>query len=187
MLVSEPIGLFYGSNTGQTEMVAAMIADAMYTNVGAIVKAHDVEFTPLETMLKYNYLILGTSTWHNGGPQASWAEKWDELCTMDFTGKNIACYGLGDSENYAEWYLDYMGDIYAQVQSQGANMAGQWPADGYYVMSEKALTDDKTYYLGLALDNVNFEDLTPIRVHEWAGELATRWFIKEVVYEEYEE
>ena len=168
------IGLFYGSNTGQTEIVAHNI-QSLFHELGHDIIVHDVEFTPLVKMLDYTHLIIGTSTWHNGGAQYSWADKWDELCTLDFTGKTIACFGLGDSENYAEWYLDYMGDLHKQMASSGGHMTGLWSTDDYYVMSEKALTPDKKHYLGLALDAVNYDELTPVRTYGWVHQILQEW------------
>lgn len=168
------IGLFYGSNTGQTESVAYKI-QSLLQDFGYEIPVYDVEFTPLNTMLKYTHLIVGTSTWHNGGPQYSWEKQWHELCALDFTGKHVACFGLGDSENYAEWYLDYMGDIHCQITQAGGHMAGLWPTNGYYVMSEKALTPDKSHYLGLALDTINHDEFTQFRIHGWIQQIIQEW------------
>lgn len=168
------IGLFYGSNTGQTENVARDMQTLLQA-WGHTVTVYDMEFADVSAMAGHTHLILGTPTWHNGGGQYSWLEQWEQFATINLTGKHIACFGLGDSQNYAEWYLDYMGDIYHHCQRAGGIMAGAWSAQGYYVMSHKALTADKSHYVGLALDTLNHPDMTDIRIHQWLCQLMGEW------------
>ncbi|MFT8011769.1 flavodoxin domain-containing protein, partial [Salmonella enterica subsp. enterica serovar Enteritidis] len=65
----------------------------------------------------YSHLILGTPTLGEGllpGLSAdceneSWEEFLPQIEGLDFTGKTVAIFGLGDQVGYADEFLDAMG------------------------------------------------------------------------------
>ena len=98
------IGLFYGgSPQGSTHKTAELIRKALgkssvdLYNV-ADVRPHDIE--------KYNYLILGTSAWGIGDMHRDWEMFIDDLSEIDFHGKKVALFGLGDQKLYPESFVD---------------------------------------------------------------------------------
>lgn len=167
------VGLFYGSSTCYTEMVAEKIAVNL-TELGANkiqVNIYNVMDEPIAAMEKYNYLILGIPTWDYGELQEDWENIWDDIDTLDLTGKTVALFGLGDQVGYPEWFLDAMGYLWAKVCNQGAKTVGFWPVDGFEFEQSKALTADKTQFVGLAIDDENQFELTDERIAAWCQQI----------------
>ncbi|TNE79019.1 MAG: flavodoxin FldB [Gammaproteobacteria bacterium] len=163
-----PIGLFYGSSTCYTEMVAEKIAAELGE---ALVDVHNIADTPVSTMTGYELLILGIPTWDYGELQEDWENCWDELDSLDLHGKTVALYGLGDQVGYPEWFLDALGYLWAKVRNLGANTVGYWPVDGFEFEESKALTEDEHYFVGLAIDDENQFDLTDQRIKTWCSQI----------------
>ena len=86
------IGLFFGSDEGNTEAVAEKILQIFGEEQ---VDVHDIaDVTQLE-LLNYDYMLMGIPTWDFGQIQSDWEEFWADLESIDFTGKKIALFGLG--------------------------------------------------------------------------------------------
>lgn len=154
--------IFYASSTGNTSNVAKSIS----TELGGVDK-FDISFSGVSKLEEYDKLIIGVSTWGEGELQDDWEEAWDEFCDLNFEGKTIALFGLGDQEGYGEEFLDAMGIIYDQVVQKGANVVGTWPIDGYDFDSSKAVKNGD--FVGLAIDEDNQDDMTSDRVSTWCS------------------
>jgi flavodoxin II len=162
------IGLFYGSSTCYTEIAAEKIQQQFPEGCIAL---HNVADTPLSNMLQYQQLILGIPTWDYGELQEDWENAWDDLDTLDLSNTTIALYGLGDQVGYPDWFLDAMGYLHNKVVVQGAKVIGYWPNKGYEYNESQALTEDKSEFFGLALDDENEFDKTEQRIQQWCDEL----------------
>ena len=161
------IGLFYGSTTCYTEMAAEKIRAIIGEDM---VDIHNVKESPLSLMTEYDFLILGISTWDFGEIQEDWNEIWDQIGGVTLNGKTVALFGLGDQEGYGEWYLDAMGMLHDELKKSGANIIGYWPKDDSYEFeASKALTEDSSQFVGLALDEDTQDDLTNQRVSKWVS------------------
>ncbi len=57
--------IVYGSTTGNTEQLAGYIADGM-KEAGASVTVRNVTDMDADGLLKYDILVLGSSTWGDG-------------------------------------------------------------------------------------------------------------------------
>lgn len=158
--------IFYASSTGNTSNVAKSIS----TELGGVDK-FDISFSGVSKLEEYDKLIIGVSTWGEGELQDDWEEAWDEFCDLNFEGKTIALFGLGDQEGYGEEFLDAMGIIYDQVVQKGANVVGTWPIDGYDFDSSKAVKNGD--FVGLAIDEDNQDDMTSDRVSTWCSEIKS--------------
>lgn len=161
---SERIGLFYGSSTCYTEMAAEKISNCIGDNR---VDVYNVADTDLQTALDYRLLIMGIPTWDYGELQEDWEAIWDDIATLDLNGKTVALFGLGDQIGYPQWFLDAMGYLHDQLLIQGASLVGYWPVDTYEFEESKALSEDKTHFVGLALDDENEFDLSEERIAGW--------------------
>ncbi len=160
----KPIGLFYGSSTCYTEMAGEKIRDV----IGAArVDMFNIADTPIVECQFYHCLIMGIPTWDYGELQEDWEDIWPELDELDLSGRKIALYGLGDQLGYPEWFLDAMGYLHDKLQAQGATMIGYWKNQGYTFADSKALTEDKSHFVGLALDEENEFDKTQARIEAW--------------------
>ena len=170
MTTSEPktIGLFYGSSTCYTEMAGERIR----ARLGAArVDFFNISDTPIVQAQFYDYLIFGIPTWDYGELQEDWEEIWAELDSVDFTGRHVALYGLGDQIGYPEWFLDAMGYLHSKLVARGAIACGYWPIAGYEFSGSKALTPDGTQFVGLALDDENEFTLSQARIERWCAQI----------------
>jgi len=88
------VGLFYGTDTGNTERVADMIKD----KVGAdICEVHDIASASADDFAKYDKIILGQPTWYYGELQSSWDDFWEDFKTIDFADKTVVCVLTGSN------------------------------------------------------------------------------------------
>src|SRR5690606_21532526 len=118
-------GLFYGSSTCYTEIAAEKIRDLIGHDRVSLFNVGD---TSVDAMADFDYLILGIPTCDYGELQEDWEAVWEDLDKIDFSGKTIALYGLGDQEGYPEWFQDALGFLWAKVVNQGGKTIGLWPA-----------------------------------------------------------
>ena len=160
------IGLFYDTDTGNTRKVAKMIRkyfDEDDIDLKNITKLEPADFE------KYSAFILGTPTLGEGELPENWNEFLPELDAMDFSGKTIALFGLGDQEEYGHEFVDGLGILYEKLESLGASFVGFWPLDGYEYTISRAELDGE--FAGLVLDQDNQSDLTPERIETWIAQV----------------
>lgn len=167
--MSQTIGLFYGSTTGNTEDVAERIAARLGSEH---VRLHDIADDAMTGFDTYQYLIIGISTWDFGELQEDWDDIWTELEDLDFSGITCALFGLGDQIGYPEWFLDAMGLLHEKLQRKGATMTGYWPNQGYDFEASKALTADGKQFVGLALDEDGQSGETDERIAAWCDQIS---------------
>jgi flavodoxin II len=167
------IGLFYGSTTCYTEMAAEKILAQLNELFDApIVELFNIKDTSLEKVNEFDTLIFGISTWDFGELQEDWESLWPDLEGMDLNGKTIAIFGLGDQIGYTEWFQDAVGMLHDVIVACGAQPIGYWPnSDDYDFAASKALTEDKSHFVGLALDDESQYDKTDQRIREWCDQI----------------
>ncbi|MFZ2407194.1 MAG: flavodoxin [Methylobacter sp.] len=173
------VGVFFGTDTGNTRRIAKDIA----TSLGSVVAAKPVNVrnATVEDMLVYDTLILGTPTYgegqlpglSTGNATTSWEEFLPTLAGYDFSGKKVAIYGLGNQKSYPVEFVDAMFYVYEQFKQCGAILIGAWDTEGYNFKSSKAVVDNR--FVGLALDQENQKELTPERLDTWLKMLAKVW------------
>jgi flavodoxin I len=151
----EKIGLFYGSDTGNTETIALKIRDKISKENVFVVDMYDAS---IEEFAKYDKIILGLSTWHDGQLQSDWDTFFEEFKEVDFTGKTVAIFGLGDG---------IIGEV---VLNNGGEIVGKWSTEGYEHTESKAELEKGTF-LGLAIDEDNQFDQTDDRVDAWVAQI----------------
>jgi flavodoxin long chain len=168
------IGLFFGSDEGNTESVAYRI-QSQFTEVEMDVR--DIaDITQLD-FNDYELMILGIPTWDFGQIQSDWEEFWDDLKEVDFTGKTVALFGLGDQFGYGDYFLDAMGMLNDVLLKNGASIIGHWSAEGYDFEASKAFDKVSNQFVGLALDEDQQEELTDIRIKQWCDQIKTSLII----------
>jgi len=164
------IGLFYGTDTSNTEMVGQKIQQ-QFAELDQAVELHDIKDSDVSTLLEYDFLILGIPTWDFGGIQSDWEEVGDALSELDLSGKVIALYGLGDQFGYGDYFVDAMGWLHEKLVNTGATFIGQWSREGYDFEASRGANADKTEFVGLAVDEDQQFDLTDQRVEQWVIQL----------------
>ena len=170
------IGLFYGSTTCYTEMVAEKIQTFINNNVEQCkdftVEIFNIKDTALSACQKYDFIIFGISTWDYGELQEDWESQWSDVAELNLDAKIVALYGMGDQVGYADWFQDALGMLHDQLTPTGAYMIGHWENVGYAFNESKALTPDKKYFLGLSLDDETQYELTDTRIEKWINQLT---------------
>lgn len=173
------IGLFFGSDEGNTERVAGEIQRRLGADVVAV---HDIADATQLDFAPYERLILGIPTWDFGQIQSDWEEFWDDIGQVDMTGKTVALFGLGDQFGYGDFYLDAMGMLHDVVVGNGATIIGRWPAAGYEFDASKAFDQAAGEFVGLALDEDQQADLTPARLDRWCQQIHREFDLDTPLY-----
>jgi len=173
------IGVFFGSDDGNTERVAGLIQQRLQSILerhAQTVDLHDIADVTQLDFYNYQHIILGIPTWDFGQIQSDWEEFWDDIEAVDFTGKTVALFGLGDQFGYGDYFLDAMGMLHDVVVANGAKITGHWPVKGYEYDASKAETNhpvtQELCFVGLAIDEDQQEELTESRVNEWCEQLC---------------
>ncbi len=155
------IGIFYGSNTGNTKSVANRIAKLL---VNHVVELHDVA-SASTNFSSYDLLLFGSSTWGYGELQDDWEEYIEELENADLKGKKVALFGVGDSLSYPTTFGNALRIIYDVVKDRGAILVGEIPIQGYTFQESESEIDEK--FVGLLLDEDNEAEKTDSRIASW--------------------
>ncbi len=166
------IGLFYGSSTCYTEMAAEKIQQRLGSDT---VDLFNIAEEPIITAAFYDYLIFGIPTWDYGELQEDWENIWEEIDDIDFSGKTVALFGLGDQIGYPEWFLDAMGYLHSKIAGLGATTVGYWPTRGFRFEASQALADSGRQFVGLALDDENEFEHTDARIQAWCEQIAAEF------------
>jgi flavodoxin I len=159
------IGIFYGSSVGNTRFVAEKIADLLPGS-----ELNPVEQSGQSDIEKYDFLILGTSTWGVGNLQDDFETFVDTLIHTNISGKKVALFGLGDQYTYPDTFCNGMGKLFELIQNKDCEFVGAWPVEDYDFSESLAVVNNK--FVGLALDEDNEPDLTDHRLYEWIKTLG---------------
>lgn len=170
------VGLFYGSDTGNTENIAKMIQKKLGEN---LVDIRDIAKSTQEDIEAYDFLLFGIPTWYYGESQADWDDFMPTLKEIDFTGKIVGIFGCGDQEDYAEYFCDAMGTIRDIVEPNGATLVGLWSTEGYTFEVSQALVDENTF-VGLCIDEDRQPELTEERVSRWCKQIFDEMYLAEL-------
>jgi flavodoxin I len=156
------IGIFYGSTTGNTEKVAELIRKGFGDDNADV---YNVDVTEPADIDKYSYLIFGVSTWGVSDLQDDFEDFMEILEKVDFKGKKVALFGLGDQSTYTDTFVDAMGILYDWLKKKGVKIVGFVSRKGYSFNDSMALIKDQL--AGLAIDEEFESHLTGQRVADW--------------------
>ncbi len=160
------VKLIYGSDTSNTESVIDNILLGIFEPTFNIEVVTVSNITP-EDWTSHDTYILSIPTWYDGELQSDWEEYFEEFKTIDFTGKTVAVFGLGDQIGYDEWFCDGVGILAKVVKDNGGTVIGFTKKDDSFEFeSSKALKDEDTFW-GLCLDEDNQDELTEERLQNW--------------------
>ncbi len=162
------VGLFFGSDEGNSERIAYRIQKRFGTDVVDVLDVADV--TQLD-FARYDKIILGIPTWDFGQIQSDWEDFWSDISAVDFSGKVVAFFGLGDQFGYGDYFLDAMGMLHDVVIQTGPKIIGHWSTEGYEFDASKAEIPGAGKFVGLALDEDQQEHLTAERLNRWCAQI----------------
>ena len=159
------IGIYYGSDTGNTQTVAEKLGKALgvdKSNIFDVSKA-GVDFSA------YDFLLFGTSTMGFGDLQDDWDGYISKVSKADLSGKKVAIFGCGDSVSYSDTFCDGIGKIYEAVKNSGCQVIGQVGTEGYTYDGSEAVVGGQ--FIGLPIDEDNEGDQTDQRISDWVETL----------------
>lgn len=159
------IGIFYGSDSGNTEEVCKSIAKELGSGNCDLFDVAKVDSA--SKVGEYDNIILASSTWGSGDLQSDWESFIEKLGEVDFNGKVVALVGLGDQDTYSDTFCDSLRYLYDATKN--AKHIGQTDTEGYDFSDSKGVEGGK--FLGLAIDQDNQEDLTDERIKKWVAEI----------------
>ena len=170
----EQIGIFFGTDTGRTRLVAKQIAKKLGAAAAAPV---NIGRSTLADFLAYERLIVGSPTLGDGElpggstglSQPSWEEFLPQLADADLSGKTIAIFGLGDQQKYPNEFVDAIGILHDAFVARGATVVGRWPVAGYEFTASRAVDGD--HFRGLALDQHGQAGLSESRIDTWLEQI----------------
>ncbi|CUR53169.1 flavodoxin [Buchnera aphidicola] len=163
------IGIFYGSDTGNTEKSAYLICEKLKIKKNCV---FDISQNSVKKIRNYDILFFGVSTWYYGELQTDWEEWLLLLKKISFKNKIIALFGCGDQEDYSEYFCDSLGILYNFFSKKKVNFVGKWPIKKYHFEASKALLHN-SYFCGLPLDFDRQPELTKIRISLWVSQVLT--------------
>ncbi len=166
------IAIVYSFNSIKSAKIASKLVDSL---MNLSIEKVNVESCSADEFLLYDGYILSVPTWFDGELPNYWDEILPALEELDFTGKIIALFGLGDQKNYPENFCDAVGILGKFFEERGAKIIGYTSPDGYTFESSKALKDN--YLTGLLLDQENQSKLTDERIQKWAKQLELEFSI----------
>lgn len=165
------IGIFFGTETGTTRLIAKKIQKLLGDEIAS--KPLNVNRISADDLLSYDALILGTPSYGVGdipGLSAGCLERnWEEFLAQfgqpDLSGKRIAFFGLGAQERYADRFASSLMALYSIFKNLGADMIGDWSAEGYTFEHSASVVDGK--FVGLVIDQRTQGMLTDARLQAW--------------------
>lgn len=174
------IGIFFGTESGTTRLIAKKIMKKLRARIGddPVAKPLNINRAVPEEFMAHRFLILGTPTYSDGmlpGRAAkledeSWAEFLPKLEGADLSAMRIALYGLGDQEEYPDHFQDGMGHLYRFFKDAGAELIGASPTEGFTFNKSLAVVDGR--FVGLALDQHLQHLLTDERIDAWLDDIV---------------
>lgn len=170
------IGIFFGTDTGSTRLVAKKI----YGELGEVLadKPKNINRVSPAELLQYDALILGTPSYGVGDlpglavgcQEANWAEFVPHLDGIDLSGKRVALFGLGHQERYASRFASSLIKLYQVFYGYGADIIGRWSTEGYQFEHSDAIIDNQ--FVGLVLDQRGQPHLTEERIKTWLAQVT---------------
>ena len=172
--LSMSTGVYYSTQTGNTETVAGYIAEA-----AGISDFKDISDATQSEIEGHDSIIVGAPTWHTGADEQRSGTTWDdwlydELPNMNVEGKKVAIFGVGDQGSYSENFCDAAGELYDLFTAKGATVVGMTSTDGYDHDESKAEVDGK--FVGLMCDEDNQYDESQDRATAWVAQLKGEGF-----------
>ncbi len=163
------IGIFFGSSTGNTERVAHIIHKNIVKR-NYYVKIYNIKDAGTNDFLKFNFLILGTSTWYKGELQYHWNKFLPKIKNISFQNKVVSLFGCGNQLNYSKYFCNGISILHNVLIQKKVKIIGYWANLGYKFISSNILINSKKC-VGLLIDEDNQSEYTNKRVNLWIKQL----------------
>ena len=164
------IKLVYGSDTGNTENVIDNYLLSIFEPYFDIETLSVSQISP-DDWISHDFYILSIPTWYDGELQSDWEDYFEEFKTIDFTGKTVAIFGLGDQIGYDEWFCDGVGILAEVVEKNGGKVIGHTKKDDSFDFETSKALKSENIFWGLCLDEDNQDELTEERLENFFNKL----------------
>jgi len=134
----------YGSNTGNTEILAGAVSEQLKSRFDVTTK-NVVDVRP-EDLLKFDLIVMGSSTWNEGELQDDFQDFYEDMGRLNLAGKKVAVFGPGDSswEEYCR-AVDLLEEKSRQLRADIVASGFKWDGD----IDEEAITEIKKWAASL--------------------------------------
>ena len=165
------IGLFFGPEKGSVHRVAEKIKVALGEQNVEMISVNDASETDLEKFEKIIFGIstVGKETWDSDFSNTDWSKFFPNIRKVDYAGKTVAIFGLGDHITYSSYFVNAMGVLAKELLKNGATIVGKVDPDSYEFDESEAIMDGK--FIGLPIDEDFQAELTDQRVDDWVKEI----------------
>ncbi len=169
------VGLFYGPELGSVGKVARLIESKLGTDKVELIPVKNYEASELN---RFDKLIFGVSTigktnWDSEHKDTDWDNFLTGFGDINWSGKKVAMYGLGDHVQYPQHFVDALGWLYDRLEKTEAEVVGFCPVEGYTYEESEGVRDGQ--FLGLPVDEDNEADKTDVRVSNWISRLVNEF------------
>lgn len=166
------IAVLYGPEGGNTEYVAKLIEQRLGKDKCVLIP---VKLADSKVLNDFNKIILGVSTigthtWKHENAHSDWDSFLPLFRKINFTGKKVAIYGLGDQIAYANHFVDDIKILYDIVIQQNGKIIGQCATNGYDFNESAAIINGK--FMGLPIDHDRQAEFTQSRVNKWVDQIV---------------
>jgi len=158
-------GIFYSFSSGKTQGVGERIVREFGDNI----EINDIEEVKGAKFLEYDLIVIGVSTWFDGGLPDYWEDFLPEFENADLKDKKIAVFGLGNQQGYPENFGDAIAVLADVLEPLGGNLIGFTSTEGYDFEASKSIRDGK--FMGLVIDEETQPELTVDRVKNWIAQI----------------
>jgi len=161
------IGLFFGPLKGSVHRVAEKVKTAIGEQHVDMISVNEADENDLK---KYDLIIFGISTvgketWNSEYSNTDWSKFFPNISKVDYSGKTVAIFGLGDHLTYGSHFVNAIGVLAKELMKNGATIVGQVDPSGYEFEDSEAILDGK--FIGLPIDEDFESELTDERVSSW--------------------
>jgi len=165
------IGLFFGPVKGSVNRVAEKVKVALGEQNVEMVPVNDASISDLE---KFDKIIFGISTvgketWDSNYSNSDWSKFFPNISKVDYSGKTVAIFGLGDHITYSGYFVNAMGVLAKDLLKNGATIIGKVDPSSYEFDESEAIFDGM--FIGLPIDEDFEPELTDERVSNWVNAL----------------
>jgi flavodoxin I len=165
------IGLFFGPLKGSVHRVAEKVKTALGEQNVDMISVNDASVSDLE---KYDLIIFGISTvgketWDSNYSNTDWSKFFPNISKVDFSGKTVAIFGLGDHITYSGYFVNAIGVLAKELLKNCATIVGKVDPSGYEFDESEAVIDGT--FIGLPIDEDFEPELTDERVAKWVNSI----------------
>lgn len=165
------IGLFFGPLKGSVNRVAEKVKTALGEQNIDMISVNDASAENLESYEKIIFGIstVGKETWDSDFSNTDWSNFFPNISKVDYSGKTIAIFGLGDSVTYSNHFVNAMGVLAKELLKNGAAIVGKVDPSSYEFDESEAIFDGM--FIGLPIDEDFQPELTDERISNWVNDI----------------